>query len=207
MKDKINSLAICTTIAAVISSSSSATASPAICHKANQHAVSIAVNKGQTMPAASDADLSKPWSMNDLIALDDTTAIHASTLADEPFPRVEVRDTNNSIKVLAEVPGVKLSDIELIANGDILCIKGKRAVETGDKVVVSELSNGAFERRVRLPHLVRPDQATASLADGILSINLPRWQTAEAPHKISITKPAVTQPYKLADNSSSSVVK
>lgn len=208
MKDKINELVICSTIAAVISSSSLAMASPVRLQHVQQHAVSIDVNKNQTAPAVSEADLTKPWSMNDLIALDDSSAFHGSTLADEPFPRLQVLDANNNIKVLAEVPGVKLADIQLLANGDVLCIKGKRTVETGDKVVVSELSTGTFERRVRLPHLVRPDQATASLAEGILSISLPRWQTAEAAHKISIVKPAADKAYRLADNNShTSIIK
>src|SRR5579883_2867379 len=100
MKDKINAIAICSTIVAVISFSSFANASPLPSHQTHQHAVSIAVNRYQTTPASGEADLTKPWSMNDLIALDDSSAVHASTLADEPFPRLQVLDTSNSIKVL-----------------------------------------------------------------------------------------------------------
>lgn len=91
------------------------------------------------------------------------------------------------LKVLAELPGVSQGNLELAANTDMLCIAGKRQVASGDKVIMSELPTGSFKRRVRLPYPVQVELSDASLKDGILTVTMPRWRSAETQKKISVS--------------------
>jgi len=52
---------------------------------------------------------------------------------------------------------------------------------------MSELPAGSFKRRVRLPYPVKVEQSAATLEDGILTVTMPRWLSAESPKKIAIS--------------------
>lgn len=130
--------------------------------------------------------LDEKWSSDDIVAVDQDVPATASFIT-QTFPRLEVRTNKDYVKVIAELPGVQQKDLELTCNSDILCLAGKRQEPSAERVIVSELPTGTFKRRVRLPHPVKVEKSTASLKDGILTVTMPRWQTAESPKKISIS--------------------
>lgn len=132
------------------------------------------------------------WSSDDITALDEDVPSSTPSFLTQTFPRLEVRTNKDYVKVVAELPGVPQGNIELLANSDVLCIAGKRQPAAGDKVIVSELPAGSFKRRVRLPYPVLVDQADASLKDGILTVTMPRWQSAETPKRISVSTKEVS---------------
>lgn len=131
--------------------------------------------------------LDEKWSSDDIIALDEDAPSVTPSFLTQTFPRLEVRTNKDQVKVIAELPGVSKSDLELIANSDVLCIQGKRHASAGDKVIMSELPSGSFKRRLRLPYPVKVEQTAASLEDGILTVTMPRWLSAESPKKISVS--------------------
>lgn len=131
--------------------------------------------------------LDEKWSSDDIVALDGELEASAPSFMTQPFPRLEVRTNKDYVKVIAELPGIKQGDLELVANSDILCLTGTRQAPHGERVIVSELPCGAFKRRVRLPHPIKVEQAVACLQDGILTVTMPRWQNAESPKRISIS--------------------
>lgn len=143
--------------------------------------------KVQNKPQITTSALDEKWSSDDVVALDEDASSVVPSFLTQTFPRLEVRTSKNYVKVVAELPGVSKGNLDLVANSDILCIQGKRQASGGEKIIMSELPSGSFKRRVRLPYPVKVEQSLASLEDGILTVTLPRWLSAESPKKISVS--------------------
>ena len=68
------------------------------------------------------------------------------------WPSVEMSETDKSVKVTAELPGLDEKNIELRVEDNVLTLKGEKHIETQDKDKhYSERFYGRFERRLPLP--------------------------------------------------------
>ena len=107
------------------------------------------------------------------------------------MPRTDVFEQNGDIVVKAELPGIAKEDVEVTLDGGDLVIRGeRRSEETVDERAYyrMERSYGAFYRRLPLPAGVNRDQITASCADGILEVRVPKPATpATVEAKIPVT--------------------
>jgi HSP20 family protein len=96
------------------------------------------------------------------------------------WPSVEIVETDQGLRVSAELPGLDEKDVELTIDDDVLTLRGEKRAETTDKERgYSERSYGRFERVIALPFAVEEDKAEASFRNGVLSVTLPR--SAKAP--------------------------
>lgn len=90
---------------------------------------------------------------------------------------VDVYQTSNEIILQAFTSGIKTDDLDISITQDMLTIKGKREdhrrVERED-FFCQELYWGSFSRKITLPHEVDPDEAEATLKNGILTVKLPK---------------------------------
>lgn len=105
-------------------------------------------------------------------------------------PAFEVRETKDSYIFEADVPGVVQKDLEVSLSGNRLTISGKREAETtdkGDTYYAYERSYGSFSRSFTLPEGVDAASIHADLNEGVLSVVLPKKETAEA-RKIPVGK-------------------
>src|SRR4051812_6376534 len=50
------------------------------------------------------------------------------------WPRVEISETDNEVKLVAELPGIEEKDIELTVNQGMLTLKGEKKTETNGSV-------------------------------------------------------------------------
>ncbi|MGE4505015.1 MAG: Hsp20/alpha crystallin family protein [Desulfovibrionaceae bacterium] len=100
------------------------------------------------------------------------------------YPPLNVSEDEENIYVRAEMPGVRLDDLELTLSEKSLVLKGERKSEEG-RYFRQERPSGAFQRVVRLNVPVDREKVAAALADGILTVTLPRAEEAR-PRKISI---------------------
>jgi HSP20 family protein len=98
------------------------------------------------------------------------------------WPNIEVSDTDEEMKVTAELPGLDEKEVELeLANG-VLAIKGEKKTETEDKDrLFSERYYGRFERRIPVED-VEEDKVSASFRNGVLTVTLPK--TAQAQRQV-----------------------
>jgi HSP20 family protein len=113
-------------------------------------------------------------------------------------PRMDVAEDEKSVKLTAELPGVKESDIEVSLVGDQLTIKGEKRSEHDEKKDVEgrtlhrvERSYGAFQQTMTVPYQVDPNQISAEFVDGVLTITLPKPPDAVAQkqgHRIEVKK-------------------
>ena len=106
------------------------------------------------------------------------------------LPSIDVSDSDGEIRVDVELPGVEEKDIQLTLTDDTLEISGeKKSEEKKDAGSFQhvERSWGSFRRVVTLPCEVVADEATATFKKGVLSVRLPKAQTAkERTRKIEV---------------------
>ncbi len=103
------------------------------------------------------------------------------------FPAVNVWEDDLTLFAEAELPGVKMDDVEVYVVGDELTIKGERKGGPGENVTHRrhECAVGSFNRVLRLPVEVDVNKVHATLRDGVLTITLPKAKAA-IPLKIQV---------------------
>jgi HSP20 family protein len=114
-----------------------------------------------------------------------TAGVTASTCT---FPLVNVYDNQDDLIVVAEMPGVKKDSVNINLLENTLTISGVREkFELGEDTTVlrRERSTGPFEKSFRLPLSVDKDKISASMAEGILTVTLPKSEEAK-PKQIAI---------------------
>jgi len=108
------------------------------------------------------------------------------------WPSVEVVEKEREIVISAELPGMQDKDVEVTFENGELILRGERRGAHEDKERrFSERWYGRFERRIPLEMEVQVDQARAEFRDGVLSVTLPKSESAIAtPVRIPVGKAA-----------------
>jgi HSP20 family protein len=103
------------------------------------------------------------------------------------YPALNIWDDGDALCAEAEIPGVRKEDLEISAMGNELIIKGRRTLPEGGKRTYhrQERLSGEFVRAITLPVDVDADRIEASLNSGVLSLRLPKAETAK-PRKITV---------------------
>jgi HSP20 family protein len=102
-------------------------------------------------------------------------------------PLADLSETDSAYLVEVEVPGLKRDDVAIELSGNELVIHGE--YQQKEKVGVLRhrtRRSGQFEYRAVLPAGAETEKATASLSDGVLTVNVPKTETAK-PRRIEIT--------------------
>jgi HSP20 family protein len=102
-------------------------------------------------------------------------------------PPVNVWEQGNALLVEMEVPGIKNDQVEISVAGGELSIKVERPEVEQENVRFHrrERPVGSFTRVLRLPVEVDANKVEAELRDGVLSITLPKAESAK-PRKINV---------------------
>jgi HSP20 family protein len=101
------------------------------------------------------------------------------------FVPVSLWQDDNNIYVEADLPGVTEKDLEVTVHNRVLTIKAQRRDEESRKYAFNGRTFGTLERAVVLPDSVESDKVEAKLANGILSLTLPKHPEAR-PKKIAV---------------------
>src|SRR5215208_2173898 len=90
------------------------------------------------------------------------------------FPPINVFRKGDDLALIAEVPGVKKSDLDVQVKGRTIRVSGAKAVGYPESAGVHrrERLGGRFDRAVALPVEVDADAAKAECRDGILALLL-----------------------------------
>ncbi len=89
------------------------------------------------------------------------------------------------------MPGLKAEDLNIQVLEDVLRIEGEyKRSSPADKAeesnyLVRELPSGSFTRTLRLPSVIDADRVEAKIADGVLTLTLPKAESAR-PKRISV---------------------
>jgi HSP20 family protein len=102
-------------------------------------------------------------------------------------PAIDVRASDTEVALVCDVPGVKQEDLEITLANHVLTIKGTRRFDTHDnEQVMLGRSYGSFSRSYTLPEALDDEKLVAQLADGVLTIRIPKLPKAQ-PRKIQIS--------------------
>ncbi len=104
-------------------------------------------------------------------------------------PRVDIKEESNRFVILADIPGVDPTDIEVHMDKGILSIKGERKSETkteSEKLTRVERSYGSFYRRFALPDSANPEGISATGKHGVLEISIPK-KPETTPRRIAVS--------------------
>ncbi len=105
---------------------------------------------------------------------------------------IDVYEEGSHIVVKATLPGIKAEDLNIEVRENILTISGQVQQETERKeedYFINERRYGQFRRAVVLPYDVKVDEVEAEFEDGILTLTLPKAETAKG-KKVAIKSKA-----------------
>ena len=129
-------------------------------------------------------------------ATTDVQKAETSTLATAPeqtrtgplySPAVDIFENDNSITLLADMPGVKASDLEIDLRENVLTLSGRVATQgkEDDSNVSREYRSGTFFRQFTLSETIDQPKIDAQLTDGVLRLELPKVEKAR-PRQITV---------------------
>ena len=129
-------------------------------------------------------------------ATTDVQKAETSTLATAPeqtrtgplySPAVDIFENDSSITLLADMPGVKASDLQIDLRENVLTLTGRVATPgTGKEAnVVREYRPGTFFRQFTLSETIDQPKIDAQLTDGVLRLELPKVEKAR-PRQITV---------------------
>lgn len=110
------------------------------------------------------------------------------------LPAIDVTEVGDTYQIDAELPGFQIDDVDITIEGRQVVVAGhKESSEGRDEqgkgeqptLHVRERSSGSFTRAVTLPVAVDPTKAVAELQHGVLTLRVPKAETARQ-HKVKI---------------------
>lgn len=111
-----------------------------------------------------------------------------SPSSDEWMPSIDMYEKDDKLIVKAELPGMKMEDIDVSVTDSNLTIKGEKKSSEEikeDDYYRSECTYGSFYRSIPLPSNVDADKVEADYMDGILEVSIPKIPEAQ-PKKIKV---------------------
>jgi HSP20 family protein len=97
---------------------------------------------------------------------------------------INVREEDDSYVLSALVPGIKSDELNIQVLDDVVRIEGEYKVDES-KYLIRELPTGSFMRTLRLPAPIDAEHVEANITDGVLTLRLPKAESAR-PKQIKI---------------------
>jgi HSP20 family protein len=103
------------------------------------------------------------------------------------YPPLNVFRKGDDLVLIAELPGIRKSDLQIQVKGNTVRLTGRKGIEYGDNAALHrrERSAGGFDRAISLPVELDADNVKAEYRDGILALYLPRAER-DKPRTIQI---------------------
>jgi HSP20 family protein len=100
---------------------------------------------------------------------------------------LDLYETENEYVAKLAVPGLKPDNFEITMQQNVLLIKGHTQADQqeGVRYHVQEQRFGDFNRTIQFPTPIDAEKIQASLADGILTIHVPKAEAAK-PKRITV---------------------
>lgn len=92
-------------------------------------------------------------------------------------PQVDVSETDDEIRITADLPGMSEDDVHIEVTGDLLTLRGEKREEKEEKkrdYHLVERSSGSFRRSFQLPAGADVEKATAEFKKGVMTVSVPK---------------------------------
>ena len=102
-------------------------------------------------------------------------------------PSTDIFENDNSITVLADMPGVKAQDLRIDLRENVLTLTGRVTApeSASESDVLREYQSGTFFRQFTLSETIDQTKIDARLTDGVLRLELPKVERAK-PRQIAV---------------------
>jgi HSP20 family protein len=102
-------------------------------------------------------------------------------------PAVDIYESDDHIKLLADMPGVKAKDLKIDLRENVLTLSGR--VESSEAAaethILREYATGTYFRQFTLSEAIDQTKIDAKLTDGVLHLDLPKAERAK-PRQIAV---------------------
>lgn len=115
------------------------------------------------------------------------TEVEATRARTVFLPRTDIYEREDSIIVVAEMPGVSRESVDVDLENNELTIAGRareRRIE-GHELSYAEYETGDYRRKFRITTPVDADRIDASMKNGVLQVMLPKSKEAQ-PRKVDV---------------------
>jgi HSP20 family protein len=103
------------------------------------------------------------------------------------IPAADLFETADQFILTMELPGLDRSGVNIAFAAGMLTVAGRRpAPGACERYQQFERAQGAFSRRFRFAVPIEPDRITADLADGVLTVTIPKAVADRHPSTIEI---------------------
>jgi HSP20 family protein len=120
---------------------------------------------------------------------DAVTRLMSEPRAARPWsPAVDIMEGEDSLTLKADLPDVKIEDIDIRVENNTLTLSGHRKFEKDESVKGIhriERSFGEFTRTFVIPNTVNNEQVSADYNNGVLTIKLPKKEAAK-PRQVKV---------------------
>ena len=109
--------------------------------------------------------------------------------AAEWAPAIDVVQEDGDLVVRAELPGVKLEDVDMTVHRGVLTISGKREEQREEErggYLVRERRSGSFRRSLQLPEGLDEDSIRARFENGVLEVTIEGAAAVQGPKRIEV---------------------
>jgi HSP20 family protein len=98
-------------------------------------------------------------------------------------PAADVVETEEEIRVMVEMPGMRAEDLNIDLENNVLTVSGEKREERKEQDErntwhLSERRYGRFSRSFVLPRDVEQDRIEANFESGVLSVRIPKSERA-----------------------------
>ncbi len=97
-------------------------------------------------------------------------------------PAIDLFETATEMVLMVDLPGVDPASIDLSLTGNVLSLRGEKASAEvpGGRSRAKERPAGTFRRQITLTETVDFDRVQAQAKDGVLTVRLPKQETARS---------------------------
>src|SRR5688572_6551077 len=129
-----------------------------------------------------------PWDpMRDLVTMQERLESLFGRASPGWVPPVDLCEGPDAYVLTVEVPGLRRDEIHIDAAANVVTVRGNRPPQAccPDRYDQLERGQGQFSRSFRFAHPVMPEGITADLADGVLTVRIPKAEIAS--NRIEVT--------------------
>ncbi|MEM9803664.1 MAG: Hsp20/alpha crystallin family protein [Cyanobacteria bacterium P01_D01_bin.56] len=132
----------------------------------------------------------------------DGTRVPAWTRQQDWVPAVEVRETDDVVKLQVALPGLEAKHIDIHVSQAAVLISGERPqmeVQQEEHLISSEFLYGRFRRVIPLNTKVKNAEAEADIKNGMLMLTIPKVD--EERHRVvqvKLGEPQIAEPVEIS---------
>ena len=104
------------------------------------------------------------------------------------LPVTDIYETEQALTLVMEMPGVGKDGLDVNVDSGVLTVEGRINFDkyNGLQPLYTEYNIGPYRRSFRLPSQINQDGITAEIADGVVTLVLPKAEEAR-PRQITVT--------------------